>query len=207
MTCVPFSAGLCDGEWPRFKSTIFASFFRVAPRACCNITLTTRFRIHKMHPILHFCCRLAIILDHKIRPDGSSTVGKSLLRRVHAPQNASDPSFHPFVMLLAFFLAICCRLAVILDRKIRPDGSSTVGKLLYSYDAFTDRKMHPILHFIHSLCFLRCFWPFVVAWRSFWTARFVRTDRPRPAIKAPDSSLHPNAWSAVIVRTYHPLYL
>jgi hypothetical protein len=43
------------------------------------------------------------------------------------PQNASDPSFYPYVMFIVLFLAVCRRLAVILVRKVRQDGSSTVG--------------------------------------------------------------------------------
>jgi hypothetical protein len=56
---------------------------------------------------------------------------------------------------------------------------------------FRTPKMHPILHFILSLCFLHYFWPFVVAWRSFWSARFVRTDRPRSANHSYDAFTDP----------------
>jgi hypothetical protein len=88
MTFVLFSAGLGDGKWPRFKSTIFRLVFS--------------------------CCSTCLLQYHSY--DTSTD-----------PQNASDPSFHPYVMFLALVLAVCRRLAVILVRKIRPDGSSTIG--------------------------------------------------------------------------------
>jgi hypothetical protein len=70
----------------------------------------------------------------------------SLIRRVHRPQNASDPSFYPYILFLVLFLAVCRRMAVILVRKVRPDGSSTVGNSccgVKAYDAFTDPQNAP----------------------------------------------------------------
>jgi hypothetical protein len=274
MTCVLFSAGLGDGKWPRFNSVRFRLVF-----SCCSTCL---LRYHSYDAFSH-------------------------------PQIVSDPSFHPFVMFLALFLAVCCRLAVILVHKARPDGSSTVGKitlatrsrtpkcirsfvssirnasclvfgrlsLLFCYfgpqgssgrdrprpvgksllrrvsgppkcirsfvtsvrnascvvsgrlsslgchfgpqgssgrivhgrldvfaaisltTRFRTPKMHPILRYVHTSCFMCCSWPFVVAWLPFWSSRSVRTDRPRSAIKAPnDVVLETNTLTALSKEVY-----
>jgi hypothetical protein len=121
------------------------------------------------------CRRLAVILVRKIRPDGSSTVGNSLVLR---PEKHSDPSLRPcgiasgrwLAPAHCLVLAVRRRLAVILVCKVRPDGSFTVGKSLV-----LRREKHPILRYVHAGLLL-------VAGR-------------RPPI----------VWSAVIVQRYCPL--
>jgi hypothetical protein len=148
----------------------------------------------KMHPILRFIHSECFL--HYFWPFIVAWLSFWVARfvRTDRPRSANhsydaftDPKMHTILrfihsscFLCSFWPFVVAWLSFWVARFVRTEDRPRSAN--HSYDAFTDPKMHTILRFIHSLCFLRCFWPFVVAWLSFWVARFVRTDRPRPAM-------------------------